>query len=314
MINKKYFKQSLVMLATILSLLVSMFYPLQVGAAIYFDVDAENGIVGNNLSNPPFCRTACGGSSGYNNGVGIYESSGGTPQGSKFFQWQTNDNQNNYYTEVKDGGFPVTNILGDTIYLAWFFRFDRIGGLNIWHTTGNASGDKGIEIRGSGVRWETGNGFWGSGTTIPDNRYTVWLGNPTYHLNSEVEIYDIYRQNQNGYSAANSIPLQYEQWYSAVMAVKMATDNTGSVAVYIDGVKVLEYLNIKTAANSNPTIDYITIGGTIAQPAYDAPAHIRKKDAFLLTDNWQDIIDGGYLISIPTDTTPPSAPTGLVVE
>ena len=39
----------------------------------------------------------------------------------------------------------------------------------------------------------------------------------------------------------------------------------------------------------------ITMGGTIAQPAYNAPAHYRQFDALLLTDNWQNIIDLGYL-------------------
>lgn len=37
------------------------------------------------------------------------------------------------------------------------------------------------------------------------------------------------------------------------------------------------------------------MNGTIAQPAYDAPAHSRRFDALLLTDNWQNIINLGYL-------------------
>ena len=60
-------------------------------------------------------------------------------------------------------------------------------------------------------------------------------------------------------------------------------------------MKVCEYENIKTCANANPTIGRLTMGGTIAQGAYDAPVHYRKFDALLFTDNWQNIIDIGYL-------------------
>ena len=42
-------------------------------------------------------------------------------------------------------------------------------------------------------------------------------------------------------------------------------------------------------------VSQITLGGTIAQPAYDARAHYRQFDALLLTDNSQNIIDLGYL-------------------
>ena len=84
------------------------------------------------------------------------------------------------------------------------------------------------------------------------------------------------------------------------MAVKMATDNTGSFTVYIDGVKLYEYNNIKTVATTSATITDIKMGGSIAQGAYDAPAHYRKFDALILTDNWQDIVNGGYLKTRPS--------------
>ncbi|MBL7222807.1 MAG: heparin lyase I family protein [Candidatus Brocadiae bacterium] len=107
--------------------------------------------------------------------------------------------------------------------------------------------------------------------------------------------YLAYHPNQSGYSARRPVQLEYERWYSCVMAVKMAADRTGSVAVWIDGVKICEYRGIKTCANANPSITQITMGGTIAQPAYDAPAHYRRFDALLLTDNWQNVVDLGYL-------------------
>ena len=268
-------------------------------ATIYFYFDAEDGTVGNLVPNPPICTAQCG---TYGDQP-IYQSSGGAPQGSKYFEWQTYDKQPSNYTEIHNTqGLPIANIIGKTYYLAYFFNFSRINGLDIWHETGQ-SGDKGVELVGSGLRWAVGGGHWPSHADNQDHRYTMMAGNATYHLNPQLEVSDGYVQNQSGYNANNPLQLQYEHWYSAVMAVKMATDNTGSLTVYIDGVKLYEYNNIKTVATASATITDIREGGTIAQPAYDAPAHYRKFDALMLTDNWQDIVNGGYLSS---DTPPPS--------
>ncbi len=281
-------------------------------AAQYFYFDAESGVVGANLTNPPFCMYECGAGSGT---IGTYQSTGGTPQGSKYFQWQTVDNQDSAYNQVSNSNFPINCSLGTTYYLAYFFNFTRINDLDIWYET-DSSADKGIEITGSGIRWIVSRGHWWDEQSNQDHHYTVWVGNPSYNLNPQIEIYSAIPLNQSGYSIYNQIQLQYERWYSAVFTIKMATDYSGSIALYIDGIKISEYNNIKTAANSSPTIDRITMGGTIAQPAYDAPAHYRKFDALMLTDNWQDIVDGGYLRDpeIPPDTTPPAAPSGLQVQ
>src|SRR4030067_1348498 len=269
-------------------------------ATVYLNLNAEEGTVGNIVPNPPFCQTECSGSGA----KGTYQSSGGTLQGSKYYQWQTVANQPTAYTEVSNS-LGITNIIGKTFYVAYFFRFDRINGLDIWHETGD-SADKGIEIVGSGLRWLVSRGQWGNLISNQDHRYTVWLGNPTYHLNPQLEVGDIYFPNQSGYSASNTIQLQYEQWYAGVMAIKMASDNTGSASVYIDGVKIAEYMNIRTVASSSATITHLTMNGTIAQNALDAPAHLRKFDAIILTDNWQDIVDGGYLNGGGDNTPPPS--------
>ena len=265
-------------------------------ATVYFYFDAENGTIGANLPNPPICQTECSGSGA----KGTYQSSGGAPQGSKYFQWETFNNQPNAYTEIHPTpGFPINNVLGITYYLAYFFRFDRINGLDIWHESGQ-SGDKGVELVGAGLRWAVGGGHWPSHANNQDHRYSMTGGNATYHLNPELEVQDGYVQNQSGYNANNPLQFQYEHWYSIVMAVKMATDNTGSFTVYIDGVKLYEYNNIKTVATTSATITDIKMGGSIAQGAYDAPAHYRKFDALILTDNWQDIVNGGYLKTRPS--------------
>jgi hypothetical protein len=280
-------------------------------AAQYFYFDAESGTVGSALPNPPFCQKECTGLGS----KGTYQTIGGTPQGTKYYQWQTVANQLEARTVIDSPSMPVACSLGTTYYLAYYFNFSRINNLDIWHISGQ-SADKGVEMDGYGIRWVVSRGSWETYlVNNQDHHYTIWLGNPTFHLNSELEIVDALVTNQNGYSRSNPIQLHYEHWYSIVMGVKMATDNTGVVTVWLNGQKVIEYTNIKTAAYISPTIDVLTINGTIAQPAYDAPAHYRRFDAFMLTDNWQDIIDGSYLQAPGTsDTTPPAAPSGVSVQ
>lgn len=269
---------------------------------VFFYWDCEDQADGSVLPNPPFWfgwKTV-----GHATGPRVIDhpercahvTQGPAPQGQKYFQWEISDKDNHErYTEVKGRNFPVRCALGKTYYLAYYYNFARIDGRDIWHEKGQ-SADKGVELKGSGVRWCVSRGHWGGGyARNQDHRYTVWLGNPTYHLNRELEHTDAYYPNQSGYSARKPVQLAYERWYSCVMAVKMAADRTGSVAVWIDGVKICEYENIKTCANPNPSITQITMGGTIAQPAYDAPGHRRMFDALLLTDNWQNVVDLGYL-------------------
>jgi len=288
---------SIIKLITVFILVLAV-YPAH--ATRYLYLDAENGVVGNSVPNPPLCQTQCSG----RGEPATYQSIGGTPQGTNYYQWQTVDNQLEHYTSIRPQ-LAADNILGKTIYLAYYFRFDTINNREIWHSgTGIQSGDKGPEIDGNGIRWILSRGQWEGMAANQPGHYTVWMGNPTYHLNRSIEYSDAIRQNQNGYSSSNPIQLQYGVWYSAVMAVKIASDNSGSIATYINGVKILEYTNIRTAANNTPTISSVTLGGTIAQPAYDSPAHFRKFDGFMLTDSWQDILDGGYLSLVKVPKAP----------
>lgn len=290
-------------LITFFSIMVIIFWfnPAQATTYLYFD--AENGVDGAYLPNPPFCQTECSGIGE----KGTYQSVGGAPQGSKYFQWRTVNNQNSAYNNVSmRPPFPISCSLGRTYYIAYFFNFTKIDGREIWHRTGD-SADKGVEIVGNGIRWIISRGHWDNLAPNQANKYTIWGGNPSYHINRSLENHDIYLPNQSGFSANNPIQLEYDKWHSAVMAVKLATDSTGSFTVYINGIRVLEYTNIITSASSSPSIECLTMGGTIAQPAYDAPAHLRKFDALLLTDNWQDILNGGYMSANPS----PSPPTGL---
>ena len=261
-------------------------------ATIYFyfdsegeDIDAILPLVGGGETN--FCQTECTG----NGDKGTTQSSGGTPQGTKYFEWLTVDSQLDAYTEiVNDVTFPVTLTLGTTYYVAYYFNFSRIGGLDIWNECVCQSADKGIELVGNGIRWILSRGQWEDFSANQDHRYTIWGGNPP-DLNPAVK----FLPNLAGYSDSNMPQLQYETWYSAVMAVKIADDATGSYTVWLDGVKIIEYNNVITAADGSPTATRLVANGTIKQPDYDSPPHNRKFDALMLTDNLQDVLDGGYL-------------------
>lgn len=266
-------------------------------AAVYFEYGAESGVCdGSELPNPPFWTREVA-----KRGNVSCDSS---PEGNKHFVFPTVDNQDGHFTEIHNTqNLPVNNVNGRTIYLAWYFNFTRINGRDIWHETGS-SGDKGLEIVGNGIRWVVGRGHWGSSTmTNLDHHYTIFGGNPSYHLNRNLEISDTYVQNAGGYNINNTLQLPYDTWHAAVMAVKIAPDNTGSFTVYVNGQKIIEYLNIRTSANDNPNIHDIYLGGTIAQGAYDAPAHLRKFDALILTDDWNEIVSRGYVKASPKPPT-----------
>jgi len=306
------------------SVVIVFFVSGESNATIYFYFDAEDSTVGDTLpydqsSGYEFCQPLCGSSNGVR---GYIANEGGTPQGDKYFRWDLNNTDPNstkaIFCNLKNKDtFPVNLELGKTYYIAFFCNFTRIDGQDIWHSGGEGfpqSADKGIEMKGSGIRWIAARGQW---EEIDNDlhKWSVWMGNPTYHLNPDLEEY---YPNTGGFERYVTAPqLEYESWHSIVFGVKIATDSTGSIVLYLNGNKVIDYSNIKTTDTSNPTISVIYIDGTIAQPEYDAPAHIRKYDALMLTDDWQDIVDGGYLETKTTISEPLSplpAPAGLVIE
>ncbi len=235
------------------------------------------------------------------------------PQGSKYLEWRTENNWNQAYTEMAGvQGLPLNLSLGTTYYLAFHFNFTRINGLDVWREFSGTSADKAYEIVGSGIRWIVMFGQMESACykQNQDHKFTAWIMNGSYHLNPSKECVDQFVQNVSNYSGQNPIQLDYDMWHTGVMAIKMTTNSTGSATLYIDGKKVLEYLNIITSGAASPTISSIKMGGTIAQPAYDAPAHYRKFDSLLLTNNWQDILNGGYM----SGNSPPLSPQNLIVK
>lgn len=264
---------------------------IDANASVYFDSDAEEYACNSTLPISPFSTDIAA----YRGTVSCDLS----PEGNKHVDFTTVDNQTNTYTKLAGPNMPILNAEGKTYYLAYYFNFTRIDGKNIWDETAGQSGDKGVEIYGNGIRWVLSRGYWGTFKNVMADHYVLWPGNPSFHIDSSIEVNDSILPNVNGYNANNPAQVKYDQWHSVVFALKVASDNTGSITVYVNGIKTFEYLNTQTAAFSNPTIDKLRLGGTIRQPTYNAPAHHRKFDKILLTDDWQDIIDAGFIKKQP---------------
>jgi hypothetical protein len=282
-------------------------------ANVYFQWDSEDQPCGAKVSNPPMWP--------YNGSAYSPETvCGDAPDGEKYFQWHVNANQHDAFNLLSGQQLPLSLVPGRTYYLAFKFNFTRINGQDVWCNEPNSKvgecQDKLIELTGTGVRWVLSMGERGMKT--PVNKFSTFIGNARpYHLNPHLEEWGSMYQNQNGHSRFNSLLLDYDRWHSAVFAVKMANDRTGSVEYYIDGVKIVEHQNIRTMAYPHGSITNIAMNGTISQPRYNVNEHYRKFDSLLLTDDWQSIIDGGYLNSpegSPVHVDAPIAPENLFIS
>jgi len=214
------------------------------------------------------------------------------PSGTKYVEWVTDASEasidaNPLFTDVN-----LT--IGVPIYLAGFFRFERIGGNDVWADTGADpyQFDKLWEFRdGATFRWGIGVGWNGWYSTGTDHKFTfdAWystalIGNQgPDHIVADVAPYD----------ADNPYLCDYETWYGVVLKVTPNTTSSGRVEIWINGTQIINKTQVTCLAN--PVVNSCYYGGTIGQPAYNTPSHKRQADALLVTDDWQDIIDYGYL-------------------
>lgn len=144
----------------------------------------ESDTVGSAASNPPI----------YQDGATdhIVRSTIWTPGGVKYLEYSIDAEQSNAGSEWKPGTIspanPYSFTNGNTYYFAWYQRFNRIDGADIWDTVSGdiQSGDKGVEVYGTsaGIRWTVSQGTWDGFDAIGAGKWTVWIGNPTYHLNN----------------------------------------------------------------------------------------------------------------------------------
>lgn len=205
---------------------------------------------------------------------------------------------------------PAINVVaGKAYYLAAFFRFQRVNGLSIWHDTGADpySFDKLLEFRGSGFRWGIGAGWNGnySRGTAGKFVFDAWYAESILGAHGPDHIV----ADQSPYNSSNPLLSDYEVWHPVVLGVTAAADNSGRVQLWVDGKKVIDQAHY--TANAGATITTVWYTGTVAQPAYDAPSHIRQVDGMLITDVWQDIVGRGYLIPPGGGTTRLRAPVNL---
>jgi hypothetical protein len=257
----------------------------------YFYFDAESQKSGDPLSQPPFFPHPWKEANADHPNRGKIVADPTAPQGGHIFMWDVaRPKTTELLHEVKFDRMPAAAT--KDYYLACFFRFDRKDGKDIWHDGEGDSFDKWLEVVGNGIRWviHLGN----HAVRMKDHHFSCYVSNSTYHLNRKLEVYDGYYPNHGGFSQYKSPELEYEKWHAVVFKMKWATDDTGEIGLWINGKKALEYTGIKTA-KAPGTFERLQFFGTIAQPAYDAPPHVRKMDALIFTDNWQDIVDGGYL-------------------
>lgn len=256
---------------------------------IHFLVDFENETVGNEVD------SSVDGYSVYpetDHAHPYVRSTIATPSGTKYAEWTTStgDDEAGWRADFSPA---ITVSLGTAYYLAGWFRFERISGNDIWHDTGSSpySFDKLYEFTGSGWRWGIGSGWNGWFTTGTDHKFTFDAWYATSVLGDHGPDHIVH--DSSGYSASNPYLCDYETWYGVVLGITAQNSNSGRVQLWIDGTEVIDQTHY--TAGSSPNIDHIYCNGTLAQSAYDAPPHKRQMDALIITDVWQDIIDGGYL-------------------
>ena len=314
-------------------------------ATVYFNFNAESNIV--DVAAPTWATCACTGVGtpfdcctgiGSNNGcefdVSWYYCASGegvnarvtirddiiTPDGTKYMEWSVLDNQHDAYNEIKNKNFPHTINDGTTLYWAYYLRVQPTGVKPVFTAHGNM--EKGIEIHGNEFRNGLSIGRSDAFSDVGNDHFTFYMGNASYHYNTAAngapttcrEINDVFLQNQNGYSASNPFIGNYNEWYAIVGRLDMVDDYSGTMQMYVNGTKVLEYTGCKSISSMSSELLYIEAFGTLDQPSYTTGAHKRQIDALIVTDNWQDIIDGGYLADSPSGGTSPNPVKEFVLK
>ena len=230
-----------------------------------------------------------------------------------YFECQTGASPNNCEIDFFRGvsnctGTAYTVGTSATYYLAAFVRFERIGGNAIWQddSAEENSFDKLIDITGTAFRLGIYAGWPQGRYTAVQNKFTfdLWAGMasgmPNFGCFGGA---DNSVQNVSPYSSASPYLADYEKWYAVVMEVTPKTDNTGSIRLYVNGTKIVENTGCQSS-ETGATMVVVQMWGTIAQPAYDAPAHKRQADHILITDTYQDVVDGGYMQDPESGSSP----------
>ena len=329
----KNYSLKLKILTIFFFILLSLFLCNSSKATKWYEYDNEDGVVGNQLpasmsgpyfgdfaSTPPdvYAQDAIRGKFASLTTIVPYWERGNLIGGDHALNIE---NPNGTYGTAFSYANPITLVSGTTYYLGGFFRFERVGGNDIWtDIIGGGDNrywdfDKLIELRGpgnlgTGFRWLVDSG--GVYMNYVAHKFSFNLGCTATAFAGCIGDCG---QNQNGYTQGDPYLCDYEKWYSLVVGITYHVSGGGRARMWINGTLVTDVQDITTGA-TGATLNLIHMNGTIGQPKYNASAHKRQFDRIILTNSWQDIINGGYLQdpNQGNDTTPPAAPTGLTVS
>jgi len=235
---------------------------------------------------------------------------GPTGGGSKFVEWNNGASQHDNLIEVLQLG-TTSMSAGQTWYMAAFVRIDKDTATDVYQTTN--SFDKLLEFRGTGLRWGIGAGYangnypnyqagkfiwdvWCAASAVTDCETSG--GGPDHKV-----------PNASPYNANWPYYADYGRWYAVVIGITMQSTATGRIEMWVNGTKTHDIT--QTTMNAGATITSMMAMGTISQPGYNAPAHTRKVDRWILTDTWTDV--STTYMSDPSggaDATPPTVSAG----
>lgn len=213
---------------------------------------------------------------------------GPTGGGSKFIEWNNGDSQHDNLTEVLGLG-TTSMVAGQTWYMAAFARVDKSTATDVYQTLN--SFDKFLEFRGTGLRWGIGAGYANGNYSNYHAGQFVWdvwcAASAVTQCETSGGGPDHKIPNVSPYSASAPFYANYGQWYALVIAITMQSGSTGTVEMWVNGTKTHNITQV--TMNAGATITSMMAQGTISQPGYNAPAHVRKIDRWILTDTASDV-------------------------
>lgn len=302
-------------------------FPMPADAAIYFSTAEETYSADSALPSTIYNR-----GSGFApaQDQGYSRAATGNPKGANVLEWKTDvANATDMYNDLRYGTTPPN---GGTLYMAFFFKALRVGGVSVWPSAGGGREgfDKAVELFGPNYRWTLNFGI--RAQNGPANTWSIFVSNPAPgHFNPECEVYDTYWQNFSGYGRglfesnacqANMgnpyFAMNYDQWYAVVFGVTFSGAKSGEIGMWINGTKVMQYTNIQTCGVDAASCVHTRpqVWGTYNQPSYNGPIHKRQLDAFVVTDDLAYLQSNGYFTAPQSnsDSVAPAPPSNLRVQ
>jgi len=207
------------------------------------------------------------------------------------------------YTELATQGvWPYSLNTGDVIYMAAFIYYDGTAG-NVFDNPpgGTSSFSKHLEFYMGGTNgWIVCPGNHECLTAnVPSGYFSVTAVTRDYaNIDPANLCVDHFMPNYGGYSTTNPPLMTYDQWNSIVLEVKITDQADGYCKLWVNGTQVMYHSGFRTTADATPALSYMRLWGTVKQPQYNSQNHHEYVDGYLMTTNWADIVNGGYLLDV----------------